>query len=392
MTPKGVRFASLRCSDGYTCGLVEGNQTTICWGTVHNDQKPPLKIPGKVEGHKFEERTKGRERQEIYHGFSFSSNQFKAVSLSKGDMCGIQVDDTVRCVGYGPLVQNVPKRLKFSTIKVQRKRACGILKGYATNPVECWGTDNEKQGASGVALLGNRLKLQRWKTCSTEHPELAGPTACTSCPDDSTPFHTIIDARRGAGTCTSTECPFCKPRACCDEGHKHYVVNTQSLEGVCVRHSDDCTPVCVPRDDHDAAARRVCTKGCNLLVKASKDRSDISLLGAASKDESMPEAHLFDLVVCQAEKRVVCEGWRPGSTGKQCSQDTKVAPVAVCNFTVGLWGLGGTCIDNHLSGLKFPNCPQGKLAEAIPSITKLCSKASSEEVETNRCMRLAMSF
>ena len=45
------------------------------------------------------------------------------------------------------------------------------------------------------------------------------------------------------------------------EGHKHYVVNSESLEGVCVRHSDDCTPVCVPKGDGEPWRQRVCSKG-----------------------------------------------------------------------------------------------------------------------------------
>ena len=45
------------------------------------------------------------------------------------------------------------------------------------------------------------------------------------------------------------------------EGHKHYVVNSESLEGVCVRHSDDCTPVCVPKGDSEPWRQRVCSKG-----------------------------------------------------------------------------------------------------------------------------------
>ena len=42
---------------------------------------------------------------------------------------------------------------------------------------------------------------------------------------------------------------------------QHYVVNTESLEGVCVRHTDDCTPVCVPRGEGEPWRRRVCSKG-----------------------------------------------------------------------------------------------------------------------------------
>ena len=51
---------------------------------------------------------------------------------------------------------------------------------------------------------------------------------------------------------------------CCGERHKHYVVNSESLAGVCVRHNDDCNAVCVPNNvpnnEDDAKINRVCTK------------------------------------------------------------------------------------------------------------------------------------
>ena len=58
---------------------------------------------------------------------------------------------------------------------------------------------------------------------------------------------------------------------CCGEGHKHYVVNSESLAGVCVRHNDDCNALCVPTKEDDTRHKRVCTKGCNRIVKARKE-------------------------------------------------------------------------------------------------------------------------
>ena len=92
---------------------------------------------------------------------------------------------------------------------------------------------------------------------------------------------------------------------CCGEGHKHYVVNSESLAGVCVRHNDDCNAVCVPAQ-YDPTKKRVCTKatltqttlpltrctwkGCNRILKVPNAN--------ATKDET-DEAKLFDIVVCQ---------------------------------------------------------------------------------------------
>ena len=97
---------------------------------------------------------------------------------------------------------------------------------------------------------------------------------------------------------------------CCGEGHKHYVVNSESLAGVCVRHNDDCNAVCVPREQ-DPTKKRVCTKvtqpnnptphpavwkGCNRIVKVPNTN--------AMKNET-DQAKLFDIVVCQVRSRVL---------------------------------------------------------------------------------------
>jgi hypothetical protein len=41
--------------------------------------------------------------------------------------------------------------------------------------------------------------------------------------------------------------PCWKAASCCGKRHKHYVYNTESLEGVCVRHDDYCTAVARPQ-------------------------------------------------------------------------------------------------------------------------------------------------
>merc|ERR1712072_1178679 len=128
--------------------------------------------------------------------------------------------------------------------------------------------------------------------CKTEHPQKQGPAACTSCPDGIS--FTVVDPRTFTGTCTEKPCPFCKPKACCGANHKHYVMNTESLEGVCVRHTDDCTPLCVPQGVAKPGQRRICSKGCNQLIKLPNP-------GAPSK--STHESKLYSIVVCQLDKR-----------------------------------------------------------------------------------------
>ena len=159
----------------------------------------------------------------------------------------------------------------------------------------------------------------------------------------------------------------------------------------------------MPRGDDNPEKQRVCSKGCNQLVKVSKITSEVTLSSA-----TINEAHMFSLVVCQANKQVVCNG----RTGDQsvCSQQKTVAPVALCNFTVSLWNIGGTCIANHLYGEKFPQCPNKTRSTAVESIPGQCRNATevSKEIdcqetpnekscaamkaERTYCTRIAMSF
>ena len=135
---------------------------------------------------------------------------------------------------------------------------------------------------------------------------------------------------------------MCKPKSCCGKHHKHYVYNTESMEGVCVRHNDDCTAVCVPQKP-DPAKKRVCSKGCNRMLKVAK---------AKPKPGASTDAGLFDIVVCQVDHRIVCDPWsKHGSKMKKkespCRTTKWVKPVARCvDFDAGVWNAGPTCMAN----------------------------------------------
>ena len=68
------------------------------------------------------------------------------------------------------------------------------------------------------------------------------------------------------------------------------------LQGVCLRHTDDCTPMCVPTGDEHPEKRRVCSKGCNQLVKVSKPKRELQ----QRKARQAKDSDMFNLVVCQA--------------------------------------------------------------------------------------------
>lgn len=186
-----------------------------------------------------------------------------------------------------------------------------------------------------------------------------GATDCTMCKPDA-PHHTILNPRFGTGTCTLRLCPLCKPKECCGNGHRHLILDAQSMNGMCLKHTDDCKAHCVAYDIHMpnslTALGTVCTKGCNDVMK---------VLG-----NKVGKKQLFDVVVCQAEKTVKCTPAKhPGMEEdhdsivdagvplKSCSSSKWVTPEAVCtdldeDATSEVWAAGGSCILDILQKLK----------------------------------------
>ena len=198
-----------------------------------------------------------------------------------------------------------------------------------------------------------------------------------------------MDPRTNTGTCTKQECPFCKPKECCGDGHKHYVLNSENLEGVCTRHSDDCTPICVPTGDGKPGQRRVCSKGCNRVLKVANPEAPA---GATAESE------LFNMVVCQADKRVICAPHanstlaKAGATG-QCNSTATFKPRALCSFDVDVWNLGPTCIANTVHGDKHAQCTDDVGAmKALSEVKTKCTKPEGENNMQKHCQRLGMTF
>merc|ERR1712072_1003282 len=88
---------------------------------------------------------------------------------------------------------------------------------------------------------------------------------------------------------------------------------------------------------------------------------------------------LYGLVVCQADKRVICSPFarlgkinpfRKSSRGKclegnayirkcntGCTVEATLKAVAVCDFDVQLWNIGGACINSHTHNTSTKICP-----------------------------------
>jgi len=258
--------------------------------------------------------------------------------------------------------------------------ACAVLGGIPS--VVCWGSNS-----NGQSTLPKGLKTGVEPSCRTEHPQRNGPSSCTSCADDA--HFTMMDPATNTGTCTPVECPFCKPKACCDDQHKHFVLNTETEEGVCVRMNDDCTPVCVPHGDAEPHKPRVCSKGCNQLVKIDKEPGHAQLKKGTKQDSD-----LFDMMVCEANKHVTCKPQKPAADGNgmeaKCVVKKEVDALVRCNFTQELWNLGPTCIANQLHNSTSPQCPEHVNPLTLQQIPFLCRNATAEEGAA--CTRIAMSY
>ena len=165
-------------------------------------------------------------------------------------------------------------------------------------------------------------------------------------------------------------------------------MNTESLEGVCIKHSDDCTPLCMPRGD-DPTQRKVCTKGCNQLVKVKK------VFAKGEEPETANESKLYDIVVCQGDKRIVCSKPSAGSDRQQtsCSEKKWIDPTAICAFSIDLWNLGGTCIENHLRNTpgEIKDCPFILSSGMIAGITQNC-RVPDPAKDATVCASLALTF
>jgi len=334
----------------FSCGIVKDTKEAYCWG-------PP-------SAKEWERAWRdGRRRKAPKNPYI----QFRDDPQGKDEKHSFDPDTPV-------------KGVKFSAIAVGSGFACGIIE--SSQNIQCWG--NKDVGCRrGECAVPTDIKFREEPSCKTSHPILMGPASCTSCrPRGCNRHFTIMDPKTNTGTCTKKKCPTCKPKTCCGDGHKHYVLNTKNLEGVCVRHNDDCTPVCVPMGSDDPGVRRVCTKGCNRLLKVMK----------AHNTEAQTEEEMFDIVACQADKRVICEPTANATAGFQnpCRMSASFKARALCPFSPSLWNLGSTCITNHVRGDKYPQCPKGTKAELIEEVKEKCHVAKKED--NARCSRLAASY
>jgi len=168
------------------------------------------------------------------------------------------------------------------------------------------------------------------------------------------------------------------------------------MMGVCVRHTDDCTPVCVPVGSDDPNVKKVCTKGCNRLLKVLKDKN------------AKTEDGMYNMIVCTADKQVSCEPVGQGATGGQRLGDSRTVQAgaknscqtkatfkakALCTFSSGDWNLGATCISNIIEGIKHPQCngkDQKTVATIAENLKKSCRK--TELKDDVYCSRLGISF
>lgn len=173
-------------------------------------------------------------------------------------------------------------------------------------------------------------------------------TACSTC-KPKYKFLTILDPQTRTGSCTSSICPLCKPKECCDSDHPHYLYDERSGSGMCLKPTDKCSPHCVelsPRQlcnipgQGSKKCNKICTVGCNQLKKLLTP----SLHLPAVRDH---QGALFDIVISQGLKTVQCSSPLGGGS-EICSSGKLITPKAVCpqldEFAVSVvYRSGGTC-------------------------------------------------
>jgi len=171
--------------------------------------------------------------------------------------------------------------------------------------------------ADGVPVSYGQIACH--PSCMTCTPGSEAGTDCTTCNPAYTYF-TVLNAKLGTGTCTKQLCPLCKPRECCDEKHAHFVIDQSSLNGVCMKHSDECAPHCISYHNLDKNTQEhICTKGCNQLIKLAIPREFLDISTLKPGEELKPK---FDVIICQAEKMVTCVQFKGTPQSILSSSDT----------------------------------------------------------------------
>ena len=139
---------------------------------------------------------------------------------------------------------------------------------------------------------------------------------------------------------------------------------------------------CVPTGDGKPGQRRVCSKGCNRLLKVANPETP---------SDATAERELFSMVVCQADKRVTCEPTKTGES--RCTTSATFEAKAVCPFDVDVWNLGATCIANTVHGDKHAQCSDDAGAKkAIEAATKKCRRADDAGEDGLLCQRLGLTY
>ena len=101
------------------------------------------------------------------------------------------------------------------------------------------------------------------------------------------------------------------------------------------------------------------------------------------------EAEMFEIVACQADKKVSCE---PGKKSA-CTTKANFKARAICRFSPQIWNLGATCIINNFWKAKYPQCSDTAdraSIKAIRAAKSICRKPVSSD--DRLCSRLGMSY
>lgn len=177
------------------------------------------------------------------------------------------------------------------------------------------------------------------------------------------------------------------------------------MAGVCVRHTDDCTPHCATSKK---TGKTVCSKGCNNVVHVASS-GDEGQEQALELRETAEEGSgdTSGIALCQAEKIVECPTGKPctnncghdvdadialfhqhgGNVKKTCVMQKKVACKGSCSSLspaafAKLHAIGSTCIITILEHTAcFKQLADSVITAACADVVSRCGMASHTALE-----------
>ena len=108
---------------------------------------------------------------------NYIPGEFKFVVITREHLCGIQIDDQIRCAGDDVLGRSTPPKGKFAMLDSSGDVACGVT---INGKITCWGEPSVPERASGI----NQPPTGQFKTVSLNPMWAGNRNGCAIASDD----------------------------------------------------------------------------------------------------------------------------------------------------------------------------------------------------------------